>query len=302
MLGDAFGCFFAAEDLGACWRFCEGDEAVEWHDVGFEFGDVGLVGCFAFIAGEPCFGCSSAFCGGGWRGDEGVGLLNYKIEYCFFHNEDSTFRDFIWLYCTINPRVRREKSQPIRKQALLSFPHHIAHCDDGAVENTGDWPDDPGAAPIPGEKAPEEIAGGDETPVGGSDWLIFSVMQLFLAAIVAFFEQALVAALDGAGEDEKMDAYGGNGEHDNKAENRIHSCFMHTFQSSTDKKRYHSKDTNADADHETLAVLGGVIIFSFFDDAAHAVGELDGLLFEEFIGFKLTAVEDELGDAADNEQ
>ena len=47
MLGDAFGCFFAAEDLGACWRFCESDEAVEWHDVGFELGDVGLVGCFA---------------------------------------------------------------------------------------------------------------------------------------------------------------------------------------------------------------------------------------------------------------
>ena len=83
MLGDAFGCFFAAEDLGACWRFCEGDEAVEWHDVGFEFGDVGLVGCFAFVAGEPCFGCSFAFCGGGWRCDEGVGLFNYKIEYCF---------------------------------------------------------------------------------------------------------------------------------------------------------------------------------------------------------------------------
>ena len=98
-----------------------------------------------------------------------------------------------------------------------------------------------------------------------------------------------------------MNAESDDEQRDAKADNAKHGLCV-AINGCADEKWSCSEDAKPDADHQALAVLGSVIILPLFNHAVYAVSELDGLLFEEFIGFKLTPVKDELGDAAGNEQ
>ena len=98
-----------------------------------------------------------------------------------------------------------------------------------------------------------------------------------------------------------MDANGNDGEGETKSDDAEHG-FCVAVKDGAGDERHDGEDATADTDHETLAVLGSVIILPLFNHAVYAVSELDRLLFEKFVVLQLPPVENELSDAADNEQ
>ena len=180
-----------------------------------------------------------------------------KPKYCRILSETGTKTARI-LCCRFGPCLRDKPGRRLpcshEQPTSLLLPHRIADGQNSAEQNRRAGPDDPGALPFHGIKAPAKVNRRDRAPVDGSDGLVSFRGGFFFPGIIPFLQKLLEGTEDHAGphQEKHADSY------EQQAEQKAAGARQDSarFQNAADKQGNGTQDAENDAGDQKEAVGG----------------------------------------------